>query len=181
MRRNPKPLCVFTLMDSVQCPRVAPRPCRGSVTMSAVRGVLVIATASSVLIAGLTGRAASQTINAPPSSSSGSGAPSAIGAPMTPLAPLPPLSPQVVTTPLSGGTVRNDMVPSPTTGSASPSELAQSIAGGGGRTLKDCMNFWDRATHMTKSEWRDLCQRSLHRLDNLKINGLMIGAVKAKH
>jgi hypothetical protein len=30
------------------------------------------------------------------------------------------------------------------------------------------MGFWDRATHMSKREWRDACQRTLNRLANLK-------------
>jgi hypothetical protein len=62
--------------------------------------------------------------------------------------------------------------------STSPSESAQSTAGGGGRTLEDCIKFWDRGTHMTKSEWRTACARSQHRLDNLKIGDLTLGLPK---
>jgi hypothetical protein len=40
------------------------------------------------------------------------------------------------------------------------------------------MKFWDRETHMTKSEWRAACERSQHRLDNLKIGNLTIGLTK---
>lgn len=29
------------------------------------------------------------------------------------------------------------------------------------RTLADCMKLWERATHMTKAEWRATCQRSI--------------------
>jgi hypothetical protein len=29
------------------------------------------------------------------------------------------------------------------------------------------MRFWDRATHMSKSEWQAACERSLHRLDSV--------------
>jgi hypothetical protein len=47
----------------------------------------------------------------------------------------------------------------------SPSVAAPSTPGGGGGTLEDCMRFWDRATHMSKVEWRAACQRSQHRLD----------------
>jgi hypothetical protein len=72
------------------------------------------------------------------------------------------------------------MLPSSNPTSVSPSETAQSTAGGGGATLKDCMSFWDRATHMTKSEWRAACLRSQHRLDNLKIEGLTVGAISKK-
>jgi hypothetical protein len=27
-------------------------------------------------------------------------------------------------------------------------------------TLDDCMSFWDPGTHMSKSEWRQACQRT---------------------
>jgi hypothetical protein len=43
----------------------------------------------------------------------------------------------------------------------SPSETAPSAPGGGGKSLADCMGFWDRETHMTKAEWRSACQRTL--------------------
>jgi hypothetical protein len=101
--------------------------------------------------------------------------PSAIGPPMTTLAPLSPLSPQLTTIPLTGGSVRTDKLQSPSPLSTSPSESVQSTAGGGGRTLEDCIKFWDRGTHMTKSEWRAACQRSQHRLDNLEIDKLTLG------
>ena len=29
-------------------------------------------------------------------------------------------------------------------------------------TLGDCMSFWDPGTHMSKSEWRQTCQRTLN-------------------
>jgi hypothetical protein len=104
--------------------------------------------------------------------------PSAIGAPSTQLAPIAPLSPPPITatTPSSGGTVRTDQLASPTPQSGSPSELAASTAGGGGRTLQDCIGFWDPATHMTKHEWRVACERSLHRLDAVSIGDLRKGS-----
>lgn len=104
--------------------------------------------------------------------------PSAIGAPVSSAPKIAPLSPQITTTPLTGGSVRNDLLPTPTGPSDSPSQSAQSTAGGGGRTLRDCMGFWDRGTHMTKSEWRAACQRSIHRLDNLKVENLTLGQPK---
>jgi hypothetical protein len=36
-----------------------------------------------------------------------------------------------------------------------PSEARQ-------ETLADCMSFWDAGTHMSKSEWRLTCQRTLN-------------------
>jgi hypothetical protein len=29
------------------------------------------------------------------------------------------------------------------------------------------MGFWEKATHMSKSEWQAACVRSLHRLDSV--------------
>ena len=151
------------------------------------RSALPLGIATGLLIAVLGDPAAGQTITSPTSSGPstltplpGSPPPSAIGAPMNRLGPLAPLSPQITTTPLTGGTVRTDRLPSPSASSGSPSELAQSTAGGGGRTLEDCVKFWDRDTHMTKSEWRTACQRSQQRLDNLKIESLNIGLDKNK-
>jgi hypothetical protein len=44
------------------------------------------------------------------------------------------------------------------------SEAAPSAPGGGGKTLNDCMGFWEPATHMSKQEWKAACQRTLGRL-----------------
>src|SRR5262249_56644872 len=85
---------------------------------------------------------------------------------------------RVAPTPRTGARVRGDRPPTPTGPSDSPSQSAQSTAGGGGRTLQDCMGFWDRGTHMTKNEWRAACQRSIHRLDNLKVENLTLGQPK---
>jgi hypothetical protein len=44
------------------------------------------------------------------------------------------------------------------------------------------MKMWDRDTHMTKTEWRAACQRSLTRLDTLEIdNAGAAPAKKSKH
>jgi hypothetical protein len=40
------------------------------------------------------------------------------------------------------------------------------------------MGFWDRETHMSKSEWRGACERSAHRLDNLKVDDVRLGLPK---
>ena len=105
----------------------------------------------------------------------------AISSPMTTVSPLAPLSPQITTTPLSGGISTRVQSASPS--STSPSEAARSAPGGGGNTLADCLSFWDPATHMTKSEWRTACQRSLTRRENLKIEntGIAPEAKKSKN
>jgi hypothetical protein len=53
-------------------------------------------------------------------------------------------------------------------GSSSPSESAKSAPGGGGKSLADCMGFWDAATHMTKVEWRAACKRSMKEFPDVK-------------
>jgi hypothetical protein len=53
-------------------------------------------------------------------------------------------------------------------GSASPSESAQSKPGGGGKSLADCMGFWDAGTHMSKGEWRAACKRSMKEFPDVK-------------
>ncbi len=91
---------------------------------------------------------------------------SQIGAPAAQLQALAPLSPPVTPTTLTaGGAARTN---SPSASSTSPTEAASGLAGGGGKSLEDCMGFWDRGTHMTKAEWRASCARSLNRLANLK-------------
>jgi hypothetical protein len=100
----------------------------------------------------------------------------ALAPPITPLSPPASLSPQITTTPLSGGIATR--VPSASPSSTSPSEASPSAPGGGGRTLADCVRFWDPATHMTKSEWKAACQRSLTRLDTLKVDDM--GTAPAK-
>ena len=71
-----------------------------------------------------------------------------------------PLSPQVPPPAASsGGSARQGSL------ALSPgSETNPSAPGGGGKTLADCMGFWEPATHMTKQEWRGACQRTIGRL-----------------
>jgi len=60
----------------------------------------------------------------------------------TPVGPLPP-APTTNTTQTSGGS------------------SGIQLQGGGRDTLEGCIGFWDRATHMTKAEWKVACQRSI--------------------
>jgi hypothetical protein len=78
-----------------------------------------------------------------------------------------------LTTPTAGGTSRTD---SASPSSTSPTEAAPTIPGGGGRSLQSCIGFWDPQTHMSKSEWKSACSRSLHRLENLKVENMGIVA-----
>jgi hypothetical protein len=94
--------------------------------------------------------------------------PSAIGTPAPQATAIAPLSqPPAQVLESSGGPARTDTVaPSSTSASSpSPSEAAPSTPGGGSDTLQGCMGFWDKGTHMTKTEWRAACTRTLNRLD----------------
>jgi len=69
---------------------------------------------------------------------------------------------------------------SPTSSSTSPTEAAPSTAGGGGKSLQDCMAYWDRDTHLTKADWKAACARSINRLANLKLEAVGLGRAKSK-
>jgi hypothetical protein len=85
---------------------------------------------------------------------------SEIAAPTPELAPIAPLSPQLQTQFSTGGVAQPNMALSPG-GSSSASQSAPSTPGGGGKSLADCMGFWDRGTHMTKTEWKAACVRTM--------------------
>jgi hypothetical protein len=78
-----------------------------------------------------------------------------------------PLSPSLPTGQSTGGTLPNG-------GSGqgslalSPGTPAPSQPGGGGKSLQDCMNFWDRQTHMTKAEWREACKRTMQEFPTIR-------------
>jgi hypothetical protein len=75
---------------------------------------------------------------------------------MPQLQPPAPLS-QPLPTQITGGGTATNLALSP----GSSSESAPSAPGGGGKTLKDCMGFWDKDTHMSKAEWRAACKRTM--------------------
>jgi hypothetical protein len=95
--------------------------------------------------------------------------PPEIAQPQPELAPLAPISPQLPTQFSTGGTLQPNMALSPDASSASQSGSAPSTPGGGGKSLADCMGFWDRATHMSKGEWKAACVRSME--DNPSVTG----------
>jgi hypothetical protein len=80
---------------------------------------------------------------------------------MTQTPAIAPMSPQLPTQFSTGGTTQSNLALSPGSSSSEPTRL-----GGGGDTLADCMGFWERATHMTKAEWKAACQRTVNRLKN---------------
>ena len=72
--------------------------------------------------------------------------------------PLPQLPEQFAT---GGSSGVNTLALSPgSTGSPSS-------PGGGGKDLASCMGFWDRATHMSKPEWRATCLRTMQEYPSL--------------
>jgi hypothetical protein len=85
-----------------------------------------------------------------------------VGSPAPQPSAIAPLSPQLPTQFSTGGTTGSgNLALSPGSSSGSPSQSAPSAPGGGGKTLADCMGFWEPATHMTKTEWRAACKRTL--------------------
>ena len=86
------------------------------------------------------------------------------------MAPLSPMSEPLPSQFSTGGGSAPDLALAPGTasGSGSPSESAPSTPGGGGKSLADCMGFWDKGTHMTKVEWRAACKRSMQENPDVK-------------
>jgi hypothetical protein len=82
--------------------------------------------------------------------------------PATQVPAVAPLPDQLQTQISGGGTrTQSSLALSPgISGSGSPSEQAESRPGGGGKTLEDCMGFWEPETHMSKREWRAACLRT---------------------
>jgi hypothetical protein len=67
----------------------------------------------------------------------------------TPVGPLPPV-PTTVFTQATGGSG------------------GIQLQGGGRDTLEACIGFWDAGTHMTKTEWKAACQRSIAHRDEIQ-------------
>jgi hypothetical protein len=82
--------------------------------------------------------------------------PSSTLGPMQELQPPAPLS-QPLPTQITGGGTATNLALSP----GASSNSTPSAPGGGGKTLADCMGFWDKDTHMSKTEWRAACKRTM--------------------
>ncbi len=76
-----------------------------------------------------------------------------------------PPSQQLPTQFSTGGTTQSNLALSPGA-SGTSSSAAPSAPGGGGKTLQDCMGFWEAATHMSKAEWKAACLRTMDRIAN---------------
>jgi hypothetical protein len=69
---------------------------------------------------------------------------------------------------LTGGTdpaIGQPSPPVPDTFASSGGSAPVDHSGGGGNTLASCMGFWDSSTHMTRTEWRQTCVRTLNGID----------------
>jgi len=97
----------------------------------------------------------------PPAPSDRAMPPPEIAQPLPQLAPLAPISPQLPEQFSTGGTVLPNMALSPDSSSSTSASQSASTPGGGGKSLADCMGFWDRATHMSKAEWKAACMRTM--------------------
>lgn len=104
----------------------------------------------------------------PPAPAPGNAATLQSPAPEAPaVAPLP----QQLPTAISGGgePPANSMALSPGgTLTSSPTEAEPSRPGGGGKSLADCMRFWEPATHMTKVQWRAACLRTMQEYPSVR-------------
>jgi hypothetical protein len=112
-------------------------------------------------------------VSTSPSTPGTSATGSQVAPPAPTIAPIAPLSPSISTQFSSGGTVQGrgntgssgSLALSP---GVSPSQSAPSQPGGGGKSLEDCMGFWDRDTHMTKAEWRAACRRTMQEYPTIR-------------
>jgi hypothetical protein len=97
----------------------------------------------------------------------------AVALPTPPPAPLPTPAPLIAAPVPELGTIAplSPSVTSTTEGSGGSSGV--SLPGGGHEGLQACMEFWDRGTHMSKTEWKASCQRSIKRMDSVKVDGPM--------
>jgi hypothetical protein len=109
---------------------------------------------------------------APPASPVTPSAPapqSQLGSPAPQAPAIAPLSPQQQTQFNTGsGAPGANLALSPGSSQGSPSQQAASTPGGGGKTLEACMGFWEKATHMTKAEWRQACKRTIQEYPSLR-------------
>jgi len=163
MLRGPAPL-----RDPAPSAALPQRPASASGPPAAVTRQNALA-ASSEAQAAAAALAAPTGLAMTPSAATAPLPPSAIGTPETQVPAVAPLSPAPdLVTESSGGASGVDLSaasPSLISSGPSPSESAPSHPGGGGETLADCMGFWDQGTHMSKTEWRTACVRTLNRLD----------------
>ena len=101
----------------------------------------------------------------PPNGSVAPAAPSQIAQPVPQVPAIAPLSPQLETQFATGGTTNGNLALSP---GGSPTDSSPSTPGGGGKTLQACMGFWEPATHMSKTEWRAACERTMEDYPSLR-------------
>jgi hypothetical protein len=150
-------------------PQVAAQRASSGATSS---GAIVAPSARSGTTSPGPGALGSTAVQTSPSTPGTSATGSQVAPPAPTIAPITPLSPSISNQFSSGGTVQGRG----STGSAglalspgvSPSQSAPSQPGGGGKSLEDCMGFWDRDTHMTKAEWRAACRRTMQEYPTIR-------------
>jgi hypothetical protein len=79
--------------------------------------------------------------------------------PIVPAAPAatPPVVPPVAATPAKP---------------KSAAEVAREAKAAAEHTIAECMQLWDKGTHMSKQAWASTCKRIQTRLENLKVENL---------
>jgi hypothetical protein len=145
---------------------------RGSSGATSSRGTVAPSSRSGTTSPSL-GTLGSTGVPTSPSTPGTSATGSQVAPPAPTIAPIAPLSPSLSTQFSSGGTVQGGGSTGSSGGlalspGASPSQSAPSQPGGGGKSLQDCMGFWDRDTHMTKAEWRAACRRTMQEYPTIR-------------
>jgi hypothetical protein len=62
----------------------------------------------------------------------------------------------------------------------SPSTAAEDAKAANATRYAECVELWDRGTHMSKRDWSRTCRRIEDRLQNLQVENLDIGSPPAK-
>lgn len=103
-------------------------------------------------------------VAATPAAAAGDGATSIVSATIPALTGVPP---STASNPAAAA-------PTPTTPQSPPLDTTTlssggasttDTSGGGGRTIAECMELWDNSSHMSRTEWRSTCRRTLNGLD----------------
>ena len=65
-------------------------------------------------------------------------------------------------------------------GSAGPNAASEDPKAANASRYSECVELWDRGTHMSKKDWSRTCRRIENRLQNLQVENLDVGSPPAK-
>jgi hypothetical protein len=89
------------------------------------------------------------------------------GSLLLPVVARKPLTAPAATPPADGATTPDATVPPAAAAAPVPPYPAKATEGPR-HTLNDCMATWDKATHMTKADWRATCKRSIKEAERFR-------------